>query len=79
MFLSSSDSLRGKLINLDEMIEFVKQERRAGIDEEQIRASLKESGWHKDEIQHALDDTKDAVSESKDIAREGFEPPTSGL
>ena len=65
--------------NDDEMIEFVKQERRAGIDEEQIRASLKESGWHKDEIQHALDDTKDAVSESKDIAREGFEPPTSGL
>ena len=68
--------------NDDEMIEFVKQERRAGIDEEQIRASLKESGWHKDEIQHALDDTKDAVPEKpvqENIAREGFEPPTSGL
>ena len=63
--------------NDDEMIEFVKQERRAGIDEEQIRASLKDSGWHKDEIQHALDDTKEMSQEN--IAREGFEPPTSGL
>ena len=66
--------------NDDEMIEYVRNERRAGIDEEQIRASLKECGWHKDEIQHALDDTKDVTStNSESIAREGFEPPTSGL